>query len=283
MLTGLFEYKKKYDFSVKLKKKNKRYDVFLVRFPSAFSTGLKEGDYAWGFYYKVRESRKAIIILHGLSMISLTEYFCRKFAENGFSSFILVMPYASSRIPKKRIFSKLPNNIDFVDGFKKGLIQSVIDVRKTIDFLMCENDSIGILGISLGATIAALVHCIDSRISSGAFIVGGGDIANMLWDSRDFTTRFYKRVLARKVTRQQLAERWKDIDPLTYAKKGLKVLMINARYDTSVRGIYSKKLWEALGKPEKHMLRCAHFIMFHVFFIKNLILSHFRKTLNNSK
>ncbi len=53
MLTGPFEYKKKYDFLVRLRKKNKGYDVFLVRFPSAFSTGLKK------------------VIMHGVFIIRL--------------------------------------------------------------------------------------------------------------------------------------------------------------------------------------------------------------------
>lgn len=278
---SLFEYERKDDFSIKSirRKTKKRYEVFFVKFPSPFTTEAKESHYAWGLYYKAANSKKAVIVLHGLSLVFTTRYFCWKLARNGISSFMLIMPYAPARIPKRKPFSKLPENIDFVEEFKKGLIQSVIDVRKTIDFLKKENKSIGILGISLGANISALVHCIDDRITSGVLIVGGGDLANMLWESRDFIARFYKKVLAKKITRDQLVERWNDIDPLSYAKKGLKVLMINAKFDTSVKPVYSKKLWEALGKPEIHWINCAHFFITHIFSIKNIILSYFRKTL----
>ena len=274
-----FEYKKRDDFYVRLKKKTSRYEVFFVKFPSAVSTGLKQADYAWGLYYKVFNSKKTVIILHGLSMVFVTKYFSLKFAKAGISSFILVMPYAQARVPKKRIFSKIPDNIDFVNGFKKGFIQSIVDVKKTIDFLEKENSSIGIMGISLGAIIAALIVCIDKKIRSAVLIVGGGDITNIIWKSRDFMVRFYKRILSKQTTRNKLIEQWKDIDPLTYAKPGLQILMINGRYDTSVRPRYSKKLWRALGKPEIHWLRCAHFFLTHIFFVKNLVLSYFRKTL----
>ncbi len=275
----LFEYKKRDDFSVKIRRKRKSHELFLVRFPSAFTTAVKEGYYAWGLYYKVANSKKAVIVLHGLSMVFTSKYFCWSLAKNGISSFMLIMPYAPVRIPKRKPFSKLPEDLDFVENFRKGLIQSVIDVRKTIDFLERENDSVGILGISLGANIASLVHSTDNRISSGMYIVGGGDLANMLWESRDFIARFYKRVLSRQITRQKLVEKWKDIDPLTYARKGLKVLMVNAKFDTSVKPVYSEKLWKALGKPEIHWIRCAHFFITHIFYVKNLILSHFRETL----
>ncbi len=191
-----------------------------------------------------------------------------------------IMPYAPARIPRKRPLTKIPENMNWPEIFKRGLIQSVIDVRKSIDFLEKENDMIGIIGISLGANIAALVKSIDDRIISGIFLVGGADLANMLWDSRDFIARIYKQKLFRCIDRQELALKWKQIDVLTYAKESSNILMINAKYDTSVRPIYTIKLWEALGKPEIHWLRCAHFFIIHIFFIKNLVLRHFRKTLN---
>ncbi|MCM8759672.1 MAG: hypothetical protein NC906_07895 [Candidatus Omnitrophica bacterium] len=275
----LFDYKKIDDFIVKHLKKNKNYNILKVEFQSAFPTGIPICDKVQGLYFRVNDSKKAVIVIHGISMVSTTKYFCWRLATKGFSSFMLIMPYAPVRIPKKRPISKIPQNIDWSEVFKRGLIQSVIDVRKTIDFLEKENQKIGILGISLGATISALVQAIDDRITSGIYIVGGADLANMLWDSRDFIARIYKKKLFGSITREQLALQWKDIDPLTYAKPQKNVMMINAKFDTSVRPIYTIKLWESLGKPEIHWLRCAHFFIIHLLYVKSLILKHFRKTL----
>ncbi|MCM8814884.1 MAG: hypothetical protein NC931_02715 [Candidatus Omnitrophica bacterium] len=233
----------------------------------------------WGYYFRTSFPGKAVIVIHGISMVLTTRYFCESLAKKGISSFMLIMPYAPARIPKGRPLKGVPKNFDWPEIFKRGLIQSVVDVRKAIDFLEKENKKIGILGISLGATISAIAQSVDERISSGVYIVGGGDIAGMLWDSRDFIARIYKRKLFSQITREQLSSRWKGIDPLSYAKPSSNILMINARYDTSVRPQYTEKLWNALGKPEIHWLSCAHFFITHIFFVKNLIVKHFRKTL----
>ncbi|MGB9642488.1 MAG: alpha/beta hydrolase family protein [Candidatus Ratteibacteria bacterium] len=279
MYRGIFDYQKTDEFHVTLIRKATNYDVFLVKFRSGRPTGLEICDKVSGFYYRIHNCRKVIIVIHGLSMIFMTKCLCRYLAKKGFSSFLLVMPYAPARISKKRPITRLPQDLDWPEIFKNGLIQAVVDVRKAIDFLEKENEKIGILGISLGATIANLVHLIDLRISSGIYIVGGGDLANMLWDSRDFIARIYKRKLFGLIDKQTLISRWKSIDPLTYARKLNNVLMINAKYDTSVKPVYTLKLWESIGKPEIYWLRCAHFFLTHIFFVRKLILSHFRKTL----
>ncbi|HOL35312.1 MAG TPA: hypothetical protein PK303_09395 [bacterium] len=279
MNTEIFNYLKTNEFTITPLRKTVNYDVFLVTFQSGRPTGIEICDKVSGFYFRVHNCKKTIIVIHGLSMISVTKFLCMYFAKKGFSSFLLIMPYAPARIPKKRPITRLPQNLDWPEIFKNGLIQSVVDVRKTIDFLEKENEKIGILGISLGATIASIVHSIDSRISSGIYIVGGGNLANMLWESRDFIARIYKRKLFGLVDKQTLILRWRDIDPLTYARKLNNVLMINAKYDTSVKPVYTLELWESLGKPEIHWLRCTHFFLTHIFFVRRLILKHLRKTL----
>lgn len=278
MTGSIFDYKKVDNFSIKLLRDKKQYKIFRVEFPSAYPTGIPVCDNVWGIYFRVTDSKKTIIVVHGISMISTMKYFCWRLATKGFSSFMVIMPYAPARIPKKRPISKI-SDLDWAEIFKRGLIQSVIDVRKTIDFLEKENNKIGIIGISLGTAIASIVQSIDNRILSGVYIVGGGDLANMLWDSRDFVARIYKRKLFRNITRQELALKWKNIDPLAFAKPASNVLMINARYDTSVKPEYTVKLWEALGKPEIRWLKCAHFFLSHLACVKILILNHFRRTL----
>ncbi len=279
MESTVFNYEKNDNFATGLIKEYNNYSIIRVDFPSAYPVGIPVCDNVWGLYFRVKNSKKAIIVIHGIAMIQTTKYFCWRLATKGFSSFMLIMPYAPARIPKQKPISKIPQNLDWPEIFKRGFIQSVIDVRKTIDFLEKENEKIGILGISLGATISALVQAVDERISTGIYIVGGADIANMLWDSRDFIARIYKKKLFGLTTRKQLEAKWKDIDPLTHAKPNPNILMINAKYDTSVRPVYTLKLWEALGKPEIHWLRCAHFFITHLPYVKNLILKHFRKTL----
>lgn len=112
----------------------------------------------------------------------------------------------------------------------------------------------------MGVIIACLAAEIDGRFNSAVYILGGGDPANMLWDSKSLLVQFYRRAAQKKNTLEQLRKKWEVIDPINYVRQNVDhVLMINAKYDTAVRPLYSKKLWEALDRPPIKWLRADHF------------------------
>ncbi|MCM8764503.1 MAG: hypothetical protein NC830_03985, partial [Candidatus Omnitrophica bacterium] len=118
----IFEYDKAENFRTVLIKENEKYQVFRVEFPSAYPVGIPVCDKAWGLYFRANLPRKAVIIIHGISMVLTTKYFCRSLAKKGFSSFMLVMPYAPARIPKGRPLTGVPKHFDWPEIFKRGLI-----------------------------------------------------------------------------------------------------------------------------------------------------------------
>ncbi len=57
----------------------------------------------------------------------------------------------------------------------------------------------------------------------------------------------------------RLREKWKVVDPINYIRQNVEHdLMINARYDTTIPPVYSKKLWEALDRPAIRWLKADH-------------------------
>ncbi len=93
--------------------------------------------------------------------------------------------------------------------------------------------------------------------------------------------KFYKKIVSRNISLENLKEKWKVIDPVNYAKGNAdNILMINARYDITVPPVYSKKLWKALGKPTIRWLKCDHFTAgFFMPFMHRESARHFNKTL----
>ncbi len=102
------------------------------------------------------------------------------------------MPYAGTRVPRRKLKHKGDARIDFSDVLLTGFRQAVLDTRKAVDRLQEKHTHRGILGISMGVIISCLAAEIDGRFQSVVYLLGGGDPANMLWDSKNLMVRFYK-------------------------------------------------------------------------------------------
>ncbi|MGM0365993.1 MAG: alpha/beta hydrolase family protein [Actinomycetota bacterium] len=255
-----FDYQAKDEYRLEEIKKNRHYALYRLIFPSPVNTPFPENNTVRSSYYQPADSDSAIIVLHELEGEFYSKYFSKCLAKRGFSCLQVPMPYARTRVPKRKLKHVSNKKIDFSDIFITGFKQAVSDTRRAADWLAERHKEIGILGISMGAIIASLTAEIDGRFKSAVYILGGGDPANMLWDSKSLLVKFYKRAVQRNTTIEELREKWKVIDPINYARGNVEnILMINARYDTTVPAEYSKKLWEALGKPEIRWLKADHF------------------------
>jgi dienelactone hydrolase len=170
------------------------------------------------------------------------------------------------------------------------LRHAIIDIRRAIDWLdqraEGNRNRIGIVGISMGAIVAALAFEAEPRINSAAILLGGGDIAAILATSREgLVVRFRKEVMRTKgIDLEQFhteATRiLAPVDPFTYAPRGnpKHILMLNARFDGVVPSPCSEKLWRALGRPLWVRIPTGHdsSVLF-LWYIQSRVLKHFRK------
>jgi len=161
---------------------------------------------------------------------------------------------------------------DAMASFENLLKDDVLDVMESVQWLSgqpyVDPDRIGIVGMSMGAIIASIAAGADPRIRAAVFILGGGDLAGILFSSDEPTVVALRERMEDEedLTRQELkdeaARRLHNIDPLTYAGRldPNRVLMINAYFDHVIRKQYAKALWKAAGEPPMVMLPTGHYL-----------------------
>jgi dienelactone hydrolase len=87
-------------------------------------------------------------------------------AQLGIGSAIMSLPYHLSRAPKGTRSGDMAIQPD-PEKLKATLVQSVLDMRRTLDFLATRpefrRDQIGLAGTSLGAIVASLAYAVEPR------------------------------------------------------------------------------------------------------------------------
>ncbi len=173
---------------------------------------------------------------------------------------------------------------------ERVLWHSVIDFRRVIDWLVegkgRNPNRIGVMGVSMGAIVAALALAVEPRIAPGAIILGGGDIATILATSKERrVVRFREGVVrAKGMTLEQFHEEasrvMAPVDPLAYATRAdpKSILMVNGRFDRTIPYDCSEKLWQAMGRPLWITIPTGHYsAVLFLWHIRHQILIHFRK------
>ncbi|HUK57352.1 MAG TPA: prolyl oligopeptidase family serine peptidase [Nitrospiria bacterium] len=182
------------------------------------------------------------------------------------------------------------NSDDALTRFESLLRDDVIDVMEGIDWLdartFVDRQRIGIVGVSMGAIISSVVAGADPRIQAGVFILGGGDLAGILFSSTEPTVVSLRDRIEEEedlTPEELLAEvghRLRNVDPLTYASRldPNRILMINAYFDHVIRRRYAMALWKAAGEPSMVMLPTGHYSAGLFFdYAQRLALAHFQK------
>lgn len=180
---------------------------------------------------------------------------------------------------------------------EKGLVHTemvfrhaIIDIRRAMDWLGQrgggDSNRIGIVGISMGAIVAALTVEIEPRINAAAILLGGGDVATILAISREKLVVQFRDGLMRahgiglEHFQEEATRILVPIDPLTYAPRvhPRNILMVNARFDRVIPSPCSEKLWEALGRPLWIRIPTGHYSSALLLpYLRYRIFKHFRK------
>ncbi len=259
----------------RLKEEN-TFRVEKVTFPSSLVPHLVT---AYHYTQKSGENPPTIIILPVLGGNYLFSKNCARYlARHGFCCLR---------------FERTVNPLDAEKGLihtEMALRRAVIDIRRSIDWLGQRSDGnqnrIGVLGISMGAIVAALALEVEPRINSAAILLAGGDIATILATSKEnLVVRFRAGVMRTSgINLQQFQEEatriLAPVDPLTYASRGdpKSILMVNARFDRVVPHSCSEKLWEALGRPLWIRIPTGHdSSALFLPYLRYRILKHFRE------
>lgn len=239
-------------------------NVWKVTFPSPVTTPHPNNNTVHCEYFcpTAPAHKPAVIVLHILGGdFDLARLFCRALATRGVAALFLKMPYYGERRQPDspaRMISLDPH------ATASGITQAVLDIRRAAAWLAAQQSvdgkQIGILGISLGGITAALATSLEPRITKGCFILAGGDMGEVAWQSTEMA-ELRERWMELGRSKQELFEALRPVDPVTYARpvQGREILMLNAAQDEVVPPACTKALWRAFGKPEIVWWNAGHY------------------------
>ena len=183
--------------------------------------------------------------------------------------------YAVARLDRRALDLKHQSDPDVV---RKVLREGVIDARRMIDWLVThpkiDPTRMATAGVSLGSIQALLLASCDPRMRGGYFVLSGGDLPDIFYDSTEGAVReFRDRLMAERgwTTREQFVAGVRpyteSVDPLTYAQslEPTSVAMATGRFDAVVPLSNAQMLWESLGRPTWWKLPCSHYTLFPFF------------------
>jgi dienelactone hydrolase len=184
----------------------------------------------------------------------------------GISMLRLSKPYHDIRRPAeiaRSDYAVSPNICRTIDAAR----QAILDIRCCVDWLETQGqNSIGIIGTSLGSCYAFLAAAHEPRLKVNVFNHASTYFADVVWTGQ--STRHVREGLERDgMTLERLRQAWLAISPMAYfdkfARLPKKVLMIYAKYDLTFLPEFSRQVqaeFERRGTDLKTVvLPCGHY------------------------
>jgi dienelactone hydrolase len=259
---------KEFDWQLRELKDGERVRISWLTFPSPLQGEVAENNTVWAKYWHPKaaapDRRPAALLLHWLGgSYDTLELIGLRLAENGIPALMMYMPYYGPRRPKDRSRKDELMTADLEKSFG-NFRQAVMDVRRAGDWLASrpgvEPSRVGIVGISLGAIVGALSAGVDDRFGRSVFIIGGGDLASIVYNGSKETALIKKRLEEAGVAPDRFRELGRNADPLTFAARlrPEELLMINAESDEVIPRECTLKLHEAAGRPDLRWFKGGH-------------------------
>lgn len=243
------------------------YKVWALRLPSPVVTPDIANNTVHMEYFEPEgaapaQGRPAVVVLHILGAdFALSRYISARLARQGTAALFLKLPYYGERRPpdsEARFLSADPERT------MRSMSQGVRDVRRAAAWLAdrpgIDRKRLGVAGVSLGGIVASVAVAVDPALSTGAFLLAGGDLAEIFWNMPE--ARKYRDLWVESGrTKADLERLTHDFDPLTYAHKlkNKRILMIAGSVDEVIPPASARALWERAGKPEIVWYDCGHY------------------------
>ncbi len=256
--------KKNFDWVLTYDSATDKYFVADLSFPSEVETPWLEVNTVLAEYYLPRSTEKmpgviVLDILEGNFVVART--LARTLADNGIAALPLHLPFFGKRRPRNGPEEAMISGE--IDLTCRLMTQAVLDIRCAAQWLRTRKEidagKTGIVGVSLGAITGALAIGVDGGFTKNALVLGGGDIAQIVWTSPE-TVKVREQLIEKGYTLEKLREELRPVDPLTYAHriKPSTVMMFNAKNDQTVLPDCTTKLWQKAGQPKIVWYNTSH-------------------------
>jgi pimeloyl-ACP methyl ester carboxylesterase len=174
------------------------------------------------------------------------------------------LPYHLERTPQGFRSGQLAIQPD-ISHLISMMQQAVLDVRSVVRALMVtsgvDSTKLMLTGTSLGSIVAANVYALEPEINAAAFIVGGVDLAHILWHS-SLVVKQRDALRSKGYTEARVRTELADIEPLNFLGQRSasgKTLVIGGRFDTVVPAVDTEKLIQALPSGQHLWLETGHY------------------------
>ena len=195
-----------------------------------------------------------IIFLHGYGgrkedVLALAEMACKE----GYALFSIDAPYHGERsVEGVSLYST------DIERTKRGFIQTVIDLRRGLDFLETradiDKDEIGYAGGSMGGIIGAIFIGVEPRIKAAVLVVPGGNMSLMIRESEHPAIPPIREYLKRiGMSYDELQKTLDPIDPLNFIWRFAPrpVQFHIGKYDRIVPAEAGRQLYEKAREPKE--------------------------------
>lgn len=278
--TALFDYEKgELQVTRTFVETKKHWDLYKITYPPNF-TGDPTNPEVTAWLYRRRTDKPVgtilqIPILGGDYGPSIS--FAETFAEAGFHVL---------RFERKNEILEPGAELDRT---RHVMIQSVIDVRRGLDWYMTQPEAnpkrIGLCGISMGGFQSSILMAVDKRIQAGALLLNGCDLPRLVVISAEEDVIAFRNALKQKhgwnddellaQAQQQLG----DIDPEVFAPllDPTRIFHLSARFDHVVPHELSTRWNRAAGMPKRISIPTGHYssvIFLH--YIKRKCVKYFK-------
>ncbi len=239
----------------------------VLTFTSAIASPWPENNRVHAQIFDSRPGGPAVVVLaQWNSRWDEQQNVCRWLNKLGITAVKLSLPYHDRRaIPGyPRADHLISPNVGLTLQANR---QAVLDVRRTIDWLVAEGyKNLGILGTSIGSCLAFLALRHEPRLKAGAFLHVSTYFADVV--AEGLTTSNVWESLSPHVAVDELREFWSPISPQPYIASmrntTQKLLAISARYDPHLPLRPSPQQFIAAAR-EEHLplqtliLPCGHY------------------------
>ncbi len=247
---------------------NEDVSEFDVSFPSAIETPYRQNNTVPVRIILPARADKplpVVIILHywGATDLRVERELAAELNDRGIGAAIMTLPYHLERTPAGSRSGQTAIRPE-TEHLIATMTQAVLDARRTIDFLgtrpEIDHTKIGIAGTSLGSLISVLAYAVDSRISSAAFVLGGVDLAHILWHSSR-VVEVSDELRRRGYTEVRLRTELSSIEPARYlaTRAPASTFVIGGKYDTVIPPTDTQKLIDLLPQSKVLWLDTGHY------------------------
>ncbi|MBI1335085.1 MAG: hypothetical protein GC165_19655 [Armatimonadetes bacterium] len=245
---------------------NEDYSQYIAKFPSAFDSGYPQNDTV---QLEIQlpahvDHPPVVLILHywGAPNLKVERSLALELNDRGIGAAIMTLPYHLTRTPKGATSGAMAIQSD-PEKLKAVMTQSVMDVRRSLDFLQQEPECgriLGIYGTSLGAVVSTLAYAVDDRITNSAFLLGGIELGKIIWRS-SLLTKVRDELRAKGYNEERLDQALRPIEPSTYLKPGKvgNTFVVRAKYDTVIPPECTDALIRALPNSKVLEIDSGHY------------------------